>query len=363
MNRVVLGFVCAAIASYPAHGEDKTATAALAKKGLSRASDYFVIADEAKVTRGLASLQALRGNLVAAMNKQKRFEVEKEESRKLRITLTQERLQISSRLPYVTAVNDHNVLVSRLNQIADQLNLIAQTTENGETARELAAETGRAREEFLQKMIDFRAVVDETTTRYAELAKDPAVASALAALNQSGKVKFKLGPTKAFLNAAATLQKLEKMIQTETIALRNENNVFWVDVVINGKLAKPMVFDTGAGIVLLPAEFATQAGLKPSEGDPVINLSVADGRKVKGRLMTLKSIKVGKFTVSNVECAVLPPEMADAPPLLGGTFLKNFNYKISPDQGRLTLSLISDPAAESKGDGAGSAARKTKGKR
>lgn len=363
MNRVVLSFVCAAIAAYPAHGEDKTATAALLKKGLTRSKDYFVIPGEAKVARGLAALQAARVNLIAAMNKQKQFEAEKEDTRKLKIMLTQERLQISSRLPFVSAVNDHNVLVSRLNQITDQLNLINQTTDNGDEVRKLATETGRAREEFLQRLIDFRTLVDESTTLYGELAKDPEVTAAITAINNSGKVKFKLGPTKAFQTATTTLQKLEKMIQSETIALRSENNVFWVDVVINGKLAKPMVFDTGAGIVLLPADFATQAGLKPSESDPVINLSVADGRKVKGRMMTLKSIKVGKFTVSNVECAVLPPEMADAPPLLGGTFLKNFNYKISPDQAKLTLSLINDPSADSKGEGGGQGTRKTKGKR
>ena len=32
--------------------------------------------------------------------------------------------------------------------------------------------------------------------------------------------------------------------------------------------------------------------------------------------------------------------MADAPPLLGGTFLRNFTYKMSPETGRVTLTKV-----------------------
>ncbi len=45
----------------------------------------------------------------------------------------------------------------------------------------------------------------------------------------------------------------------------------------------------------------------------------------------------------NVECTVLPAEMADVTPLLGGTFLRHFNYSISPDAGILTLTRIESP--------------------
>ena len=56
--------------------------------------------------------------------------------------------------------------------------------------------------------------------------------------------------------------------------------------------------------------------------------------------MVIKSVRVGQFTVENVDCAVLPGDLVAADNLLGGSFLKNFIYKIDPQAGELHLSQI-----------------------
>ncbi len=60
-----------------------------------------------------------------------------------------------------------------------------------------------------------------------------------------------------------------------------------------------------------------------------------------------ESVRVGKFTVENVECAVMPAEAALAGPLLGQTFLKNFAYKIDRAKGKLVMTKLEAPSTKS----------------
>ena len=120
-----------------------------------------------------------------------------------------------------------------------------------------------------------------------------------------------LGPSRTHLANVKLLEKAEGGILTETIQLRSDNGVFWVDVTLNGKTTIPMVFDTGAGILSLGEADAAKAGLVPSPSDRTITLQVADGSSHEAKLMTLDSVRVGKFTVRNVECAVSSKEKSE----------------------------------------------------
>src|SRR5262249_50714226 len=136
--------------------------------------------------------------------------------------------------------------------------------------------------------------------------------------------------------------------------------VYWVQATFNGKVTRPMVFDTGASDVVLPADLAEQIGLKPGPNDRTVTARVADGSEVKAHRMEVPSLRVGKFTVNNVECIVMPPEKKDVPPLLGQTFQRHFSVHFSPDAGKLVLSKIEtvEPSpAPAKGKAAAKAGR------
>jgi predicted aspartyl protease len=64
---------------------------------------------------------------------------------------------------------------------------------------------------------------------------------------------------------------------------------------------------------------------------------------VEARLVIAKSVRVGKFAVENVECTVLPAELTNAPPLLGMTFLGNYNCRLNTEAGTMTLTKVSVP--------------------
>ena len=95
---------------------------------------------------------------------------------------------------------------------------------------------------------------------------------------------------------------------------------------------------------------AAKFGLRPGEKDPKIVLQLADGREIDGRLMKLASVRIGKFAVDNVECAVLGEDAIAAEPLLGMSFLEHFKFEIDAAAKKLTMVKVSgtDPTASSK---------------
>jgi aspartyl protease family protein len=57
--------------------------------------------------------------------------------------------------------------------------------------------------------------------------------------------------------------------------------------------------------------------------------------------MKLNTVRVGKFTVDNVECAVLGDEAVSAEPLLGMSFLEHFKFEIDSSAKKLTMVKVS----------------------
>src|SRR5262249_19869739 len=170
-------------------------------------------------------------------------------------------------------------------------NLLQNGGQDLEAIKEIRAATGKKREAYMQALLDVKNLVDDTNRRYAALAAHAEGKSALAELNRKRKAALTLGPTRAFQTSIKTLQALEGTVQTETIPLRADHGTFWVDVVLNGRYTKPMVFDTGASLISLPSDFAAEVGLKPTDDAPRLRLQTADGAVHEGRLIKHKSVR------------------------------------------------------------------------
>ena len=54
----------------------------------------------------------------------------------------------------------------------------------------------------------------------------------------------------------------------------------------------------------------------------------------------IPSVRVGKFVVEKVECAVLGEEAVNAEPLLGMSFLGHFKFELDSDAKTLTMVKI-----------------------
>ncbi|MFA6357534.1 MAG: retropepsin-like aspartic protease [Candidatus Omnitrophota bacterium] len=113
---------------------------------------------------------------------------------------------------------------------------------------------------------------------------------------------------------------------------------------LNKEVKANLVLDTGASLMMLSNKVAVSLGSSiNSSSGKVIDLIMADGRRVEAKMVILDSVSVQDSEVQNVEAAVLSAEDSDAvvgDGLLGMSFLKHFNFKIDQKYGKLILEKL-----------------------
>lgn len=339
---------------------DDSPEGVLKARGLKRVGSTYVLASEGDVQRKIVALKALSNQLVQAARQQAAVEQQLEGAKGMEQELLRQRVALGQQVAAIEqqirnmggATPDmaarRNEMVIAYNGLGDQIRLLQSGQGADPKARDrFLAEFSRRREGYIQAVLDLRQLVDSTTKRYAELADDPAVKQALDAAGGSSKARPKLGPSSQFASNVKTLERIERSVMTDRVDVRKEGGVFWVDATFNGKVVRPMVFDTGAGFTLIPHGLAEEIGLKPSPSDPIVRCQTADGTVVEAHRMTIPSLRIGRFTVNDVECTVMPAGKGEVAPLLGQSFHRHFTYRFTPESGHLVLSRVEglEPAA------------------
>jgi clan AA aspartic protease (TIGR02281 family) len=345
----------------------------LKARGLKRVGSTYILTSEGDVQKKASELRALYNQLGMAARRQAEAEQQVENQKGMMREMLQRRVALNEQITLfdqqlrnigspapgnVYGIAERNELVSQRNVIVNEYNGLGDRIrqfQQGELADpkvqdQLLAEVSRRREGFMQGVLDLRQLVDAAAKSSAELAGDAAVKEALDALGRTSKAKPKLGPSSQFAANVKLLERIEKSVMTDSVDLRKQGGVFWVDATFNGKVVKPMVFDTGAGLTTIPARLAEEIGLKPSPSDPVVHCETADGTVVEARRMTIPSLRVGRFQVDAVDCAVMPASKGDVSPLLGQSFHRHFTYKFTPESGHLVMSRVEglEPQATTK---------------
>lgn len=256
-----------------------------------------------------------------------------------------------------------NALTAENNQVVNMLNALQeQARDQGQDQQlQLNAEVAERREKFMQAVFDLRKSVDELTAKYEELAGNQEVTQALSALSKATRSKQKLGPSVKVRDAIKLLQQAESTVQSDNITLHRENGVFHVYATL-GRVPTKMVFDTGAGLTTISAKLADRIGLRTRKTDPTIQLKTADGTVVEAKHTVIPSVRVGKFAIPNVECAVMPAEKGDVDPLLGQTFFKYFKVEFNAEAGKLNLKKLELDASVAEAPPVADATAKPAGK-
>lgn len=339
-----LAILALSLAAASSSAQEASPDSVLKEKGLKRAGTTYILPAEAQFQKKINAARALYRAVSLAAERKQLFEANVAARQNDLRLMERQYVALNEELTQVSSNEERNRLVAMSNSLAGQINLHRQDADP-ENHQVPGARLAIQREEFIEAVIALRLFVDSSIQAYADLAKDAEVQKTLTDLNAKTKAKLNLGPTRAFLANVKLLEKVEASVLTEEVTLRKEGGVFWVDVTFNGKTTKPMIYDTGASSVVLPSELALELGLKPSPNDEVVKAHIADGSIVDARKAVLSSIRVGKFTVKDVECIVMPPSKTDVAPLLGQTFQRHFISKFSPDAARLVLSKIDTPEA------------------
>jgi aspartyl protease family protein len=207
-----------------------------------------------------------------------------------------------------------------------------------------------------------RARADAVPEKWTALAADEAVKAAVDAVNKALGTKFGLQPATSFAANSKQLKTMEEAVTSQAIKLDNETNSLWVNVTINDKHKQRMIVDSGANTLSIPDKLARDMGIKAEADGVPMRVVLADGRQVPALMIKLDSVRVGKFTVQDVECCVLGPDATDAPPLLGMSFLGQFKFEVDANQAELKLLKVDsgEPQPKDKSKDKAKAAKKKK---
>lgn len=325
----------------------------LRARGLKQVGSTYVLASESEVQKKMAELRALRNQLVLVAQRQANSERQAEDEKGMMQEMLRQRVILNDQITAFEQqirsfggaapelIARRNEAAAAYNGLGDRIRLLQSGP--GADARvqdRLLAEFSRRREGYIQAVLNLRQLIDATTKSYTELVDDAAVKEALESLGRNSRSKPKLGPSAPFAANVKLLERIEKSVMSDAVDLRKEGGVFWVNATFNGKVTRPMVFDTGASLTMIPAGLAEEIGLKPTSADPVVRCETADGTVVEARRMTIPSMRVGRFTVDAVDCAVMPAGKGNVAPLLGQSFHRHFTYKFTSESGHLVMSRV-----------------------
>jgi aspartyl protease family protein len=250
---------------------------------------------------------------------------------------------LNAQLANVSDVATNNRLVGTINALQGQLELAGKNLAEMKAAENQArTELNSAREAFVESVLGLRRTADAIEAAYKSAADDAKLQAQLSELNAESGKTLTLQSSSSFASSIRKLVELEASIHTERIPLRRDGNTFYASVVINGKHTAEMVVDSGASLISLPLKMAVEFGLEPKPEDRPILITIADGSTITGHLKTIPSVRVGAFTLENVECAVLGADAVNAEPLLGMSYLGQFQFQLDAAEGTLGMTEIGD---------------------
>ena len=301
---------------------------------LNKTGIVYLLKAESELADGMKELAMLNTKMIAEQRARDKVNVQINKAKTVFAQADSARRAELEKLAKVTDAFQNNQIVAKIQTLDGHMRDAMKYKDEQE--KELAKVGDEARTKYINGVVDMAAKADAIAAGYAALAKDEELAKKIAA------EKAKLGPSPDFTGRYALLKRWRTPIFAENIKLTFEGKVPMVDVTLNGSTVRKMVVDSGASYVCIPASLAKAMELIPAKEDPTVTLQLADGKLVEGKLTKLKSVRVGTFELKDVECAVLPPELVAAEPLLGGSFLNAYSYKIDIGKEELHLSRIDD---------------------
>jgi clan AA aspartic protease (TIGR02281 family) len=133
-----------------------------------------------------------------------------------------------------------------------------------------------------------------------------------------------------------------------TVDLVQSGEVSFTEVILNERVRQHFIVDTGASFTVISRGAARELGVTIDESTPIIPVATASS-VILNPMVTLRSIRVGKAEVENVDVLVhdLP---ASAAGLLGNSFLSKFKVVLDSVNGKMTLhSLQGTPSPDRPG--------------
>jgi clan AA aspartic protease (TIGR02281 family) len=119
------------------------------------------------------------------------------------------------------------------------------------------------------------------------------------------------------------------------VDLLRRGEVWTTEVLLNERVKRHLIVDSGATFILINPQTAKELDITINENTPFIPMATVSGY-ILTPLVTLKSVRVGKVEVENVEAVVYTMPSGESG-LLGNSFLNKYRVTLDSIQGKMTL--------------------------
>ncbi|NWG02108.1 MAG: retroviral-like aspartic protease family protein [Syntrophaceae bacterium] len=134
--------------------------------------------------------------------------------------------------------------------------------------------------------------------------------------------------------------KIEKPSELDIaeVDLLRRGEIWTTEVLLNERVKKHLIVDSGASFVLINPQVARELDITINEHTPFIPMATVSGY-ILTPLVTLKSVRVGRAEVENVE-AVIYTMPSGENGLLGNSFLNKYKVVLDSIQGKMILTSM-----------------------
>lgn len=119
------------------------------------------------------------------------------------------------------------------------------------------------------------------------------------------------------------------------IDLYRRHELLLTEVILNDRVKRYFVVDSGASFTLINRETAKELGITIDENTPFLPVATVSSI-IFAPLVTLRSLRVGSVEAENVD-ALVYTMASDKEGLLGNTFLNRFKVVLDSAHGKMTL--------------------------
>jgi len=221
---------------------------------------------------------------------------------------------------------------------AEIVRLRQEEADAASALKDVTADVAVKREGFVESVQTLRKAIDASRKKHEEVSADDEVGRALVDLRRKhGRPSSSAGVSKKGQpREVKLLEDAEKSIRAEEIPLTPDRIAPWVVATVNDVAGRRFVVDLSVDTVRVSGRFAASVHLDPSEGGTA---PTSPNGMPSARPATLRSVRIGGFTVRDVPCLVL--DGYDGPPVLGSNFFERFVTKLDLDANTLTLTEVS----------------------
>ncbi len=312
------------------------------KKGLSQSGQVLLLpAAEAEVHNGVRGIRIAKAKLAEEASARRKSDRAIKDLNAQELELEAQYLNIVNEHDGISikdhkegaALDRYNTLVRQGNVLHDNIDSLKRQIEQMTEAENKLPDSSMS---YDGTVADAELKAERAEFQYQSLTHDVELRSALAAFNQTAKLPIKLGPSSGFKDDVAFIHQCQAAASAAGIPVTMAGSPR-VEAVLNGKVKRTMIWDSGAYFISLSPATAEELGLHPTDHDPTQELVIANGKHVKAKSMVLDSIRVGPYIAENVECVVLPTDAKGADDLLGDSFQSRFICHLDIQAGQLHL--------------------------